>query len=354
MSEIHTTEELITAIEKAPDFLGRKLVKLAPNRVFEINETIWIRRRIILEGQGSVLQFKGEGNCLKIGEDYSINDPNRPEPKFDSTLSTIRDLDILGDPTIYNPENDTGSGIGILCWSNGLRVSNVRFLYWKTGIEVSGSNNQRNSNNTVFRDLWFGQCNTALKYLGGDAHEGILDGCQIRSCQNGIELRDIFHMLFSGVYVDGTAKPIINSHDYSTWIGCSPDGAALSKDFKGGGAIVGGAMVSAARKIKAKGDRIGRGDSQLAFTVLNADDPTKGIRVFVPGEYNIKGEIVQAPIKFIQIENQNPPDGPNYEYHGIVYNPSEKKYYLGSQRFIPTSVPPYDPTLKIGAKWDVE
>ncbi|WP_074405970.1 hypothetical protein [Aquimarina megaterium] len=356
MSEVSTTSELRAAIEESPNFSGRKLIKLAPNTTFEVEDTIWIRRGIILDGQGSVINFKGEGICFKIGEDYGVEDPERPPVKYDSTLSVIKDLDLNGDSTLWNPNLDRGSDVGLLCWSNGLRLNNVRFLHWKTGVECSGSAT-RNSNNTSFRDLYFAQCTTAIKYRGPEVNEGILDGCQIRTCANGIELIEILHMLFSGVYTDGDdkMKPIVNNvnnADYSTWIGCSPDGAVVTKDFRGGGVIVGGALVSAARNMKLSGDRIGNGESQLIFKRSNHDDRSKGVEVHIPGEYNIQGKLVQSPMKFIQIENYEPSDDLRYQYHGIIYDPKEEKYYIGTQRFIP--VPPYDPTPKIGAKWDVK
>ncbi|MDY7395248.1 hypothetical protein UMM65_08335 [Aureibaculum sp. 2210JD6-5] len=342
MNTISTSLELIRAINNAPDFEGRTLLKLTPNTIFEIDQTLWIRKRLIIDGQGSVIKFKGDITGIKIGEDYTIDDEFRPETKYDSTYTIIKDLDLIGDSTLSNR-----SGIGILCWSHGLRLNNIRFSYWREGILCDGELHKRNVNNTSFRDLLFRLCDTAIYFSGRDADAGIIDGCEIVGCETGIKMTNITYQNFSNVYFEAVKHPIDNSStsDYSTWVGCGTEGAAISNKFKGAGTIAGGNLVSAARKVNASGERIGRGDSRLSFTVLDRNDSKKGVRVFIPG--NFYG--VPSPMQFIQLENIFPDDTnrPRNELHGISYDSREQKYRLGTRawKIKPNSV---------GCEWKVE
>ncbi len=347
MSTVYTPEELRVSLETPADinssFQGRKLIKLAPNTTFELDKPIWIRKKIILDGQGSRIVMKSSGSCLIIGEDYSKPDAFR-NPRYDSTFSTIRNLDLV------RGDSSTQSGMtGILCRCHGLRLENIRFLHWETGVQVEGHASISNSNNTSLRDLYFFDCDTALRFTGVDASVATVDHCEIISCNTGIELLNISYSVISNLYTEGTKIPIKSGHNYATWVGCGSENAHLTKDFIGG-TVLGGNLVSGARKINALGDRIGRGDSRIQFTMTKPNNSKEGVRVFIPGNF----EGTPSPLQFIQIENEfpNDPDRRNNVRHGIVYvenensNPQDiqRKYILGTQSW------KIEPN---GCEWDV-
>ncbi len=330
MSLITNVQELRNALEGLPDpninFFGRNLIRLAPNTTFEIEKTIWIRKKVLLEGQGSVLKMVGSGPCFLIGEDYSKADAFR-KPFLDSTYTTIRDLDFHGE----SPSNY--SDIGILSHCHGLRLSNVNFYYWKIAINAEGKQTVHNSNSSSFRDLNIKLCDIAIKFDGVDSSVTTIDHCEVISCKVGIELLNVSYQMVYGYYSEATDIPIKNNNvDYTTWVACGNEGAHLTKDFLGG-IVIGGNLVTGSRKVNAKGDRIGRGDSRIHFTLSRDEDPNKGVRVFIPSIFGGKG--TPSPMGFVQIENQQikPTDiRPNNVHHGIIYNEDcGRKYILGTQ-----------------------
>jgi len=340
-NEISNTPDLIAALSELPDlssdFHGRSLIRLAPNTTFEISETIRIRKKILLDGQGSVLKMVGSGPVFQIGENYTDCDAIESS-LHDTTYSLIKDLDLVG-----KAQGDH-SDIGIRNLCHGLRLSNIRFRYFKIGIETDGHHSEEklrvhNSNNTSFRDLHFLGCGTAMRFTGKDASVCTVSHCEIVGCETGVELDHVSYSTFLGVYTEATKNPVrqLSNPDYSTWISCGSEGNHLSDTFKSG-TVLGGNMVTGAKNVRAIGDRIGSGDSRIHFNLPSVNDSKKGIRVFIPGVQ----EGNSCPITFAQYEIQNVEveEGERSQLvqqglHGIFYSErGGKGYGLGPAHWL--------------------
>lgn len=302
---ITTSAELIEALANLPDPIGRGvLLELAPNTVFELDQSLEINKRVIIKGNGCKLAFAH-------GVDGIIINPS-------ALWSAIYDLDIWAP---YAPIENSNHGIRNK--ANGIRLYNLRIAWFGTGVSFISRSIEgefTNCNSSVVRDCRIDgrkKWSVGIYLRGKDSNAITFDHVTISSAKIGVLSDSVHANSYYDVYIEDVEESfrIQGKAEYSTFVGCIGDGIKGDLYSESPYILTLGGTLPAQNP---PGDRIGQRRATIHFAEFMDREKKDYMITRIPHALRFK-----SPISW-QVKGEN---GHTYGYF-IKYDKDTKKWQL--------------------------
>ncbi len=320
---IDNEADLLLALDDLPDPVGPGvLLELKPNKIFHLDQTLTVRKRIILRGNGARLVFTPgiDGIHIEIPPEGSEAEVH---PIFDAKRSLIQDLLIRTASLAVNDNH------GIRNEANGVRIYNVWIHGFGTGMSFDSQpddGRSLNCNRYVVRDCRIdGDKNWTRGVFvhGGDSNAITFDHLTISGVRIGIESAYATGNNYYGIYIENhqDAFRIAEGADYSTLLGCMIDSGQVEKiPIESQNVLTVGGNLP---RHEFLGDRLGAGRNKLVFyeKMIGEHNEELYMLVNIPNSYRF-----DSPL-FWQIRGPHgqPEAGDQYGWF-IHYNTGTKEW----------------------------